>query len=66
MQFGMRKIVCETTFDLTEIDNDEIWRCTACARCPHYRPGDVKVIELIVLATGHKSPVSPGLLMRCL
>src|SRR3972149_5351171 len=32
--FSMRKLVREATFGLTEIDNEDIWRCTTCGQCP--------------------------------
>ncbi len=43
--FSMRKIVREATFGLTEIENEDIWRCTTCGRCPQRCPRDVKQIE---------------------
>lgn len=43
--FSMRKIVREATFGLTEIEEEEIWRCTTCGRCPQRCPRDVKQIE---------------------
>jgi len=43
--FSMRKIVREATFGLTEIESEEIWRCTTCGRCPQQCPRDVKQIE---------------------
>jgi Fe-S oxidoreductase len=43
--FSMRKIVREATFGLTEIESDDIWRCTTCGRCPQRCPRDVKQIE---------------------
>ena len=44
--FSMRKIVREATFGLTEIEGEDIWRCTTCGRCPEQCPRDVKQIEL--------------------
>jgi heterodisulfide reductase subunit C len=41
----MRKIVRQATFGLTEIDNDDIWRCTTCGKCPQVCPRNVKQIE---------------------
>lgn len=43
--FSMRKIVRQATFGLTEIENEEIWRCTTCGRCPQQCPRGVKIIE---------------------
>ena len=43
--FSMRKIVREATFGLTEIDSEEIWRCTTCGKCPQVCPRDVRQIE---------------------
>jgi Fe-S oxidoreductase len=44
-QFSMRKIVREATFGLTEIESEDIWRCTTCGKCPQLCPRDVKQIE---------------------
>ena len=43
--FSMRKIVREATFGMTDIESDEIWRCTTCGICPQKCPRDVKQIE---------------------
>ena len=43
--FSMRKLVREATFGLTEIESEEIWRCTTCGKCPQVCPRDVKQIE---------------------
>lgn len=43
--FSMRKLVREATFGLTEIEGEEIWRCTTCGRCPQRCPRGVKQIE---------------------
>jgi len=43
--FSMRKIVREATFGLTEIESEDIWRCTTCGRCPQQCPRDVRQIE---------------------
>jgi len=45
-QFSMRKIIREATFGLTEIEGEDIWRCTTCGRCPDRCPRGVKQIEL--------------------
>ncbi len=44
--FSMRKIVRQATFGLTEIENEEIWRCTTCGRCPQQCPRGVNQIEI--------------------
>jgi len=43
--FSMRKIVRQATFGLTEIEGEDIWRCTTCGRCPKRCPRGVKIIE---------------------
>ncbi|HNR12690.1 MAG TPA: (Fe-S)-binding protein [Thermodesulfobacteriota bacterium] len=43
--FSMRKIIRQAVFGLTEIENEEIWRCTTCGRCPQRCPRDVRQIE---------------------
>ncbi len=43
--FSMRKIVREATFGMTDIESDDIWRCTTCGICPQKCPRDVKQIE---------------------
>lgn len=45
-QFSIRKIIREATFGLTEIDGDDIWRCTTCGRCPERCPRGVKQIDV--------------------
>jgi Fe-S oxidoreductase len=44
-KFSMRKLVREATFGLTEIESEDIWRCTTCGSCPQQCPRDVKQIE---------------------
>jgi len=43
--FSMRKLVREATFGLTDIESEEMWRCTTCGRCPQQCPRDVQQIE---------------------
>jgi len=43
--FSMRKIVRQAAFGMTEIESEDIWRCTTCGRCPQKCPRDVKQIE---------------------
>ncbi len=41
----MRKIVRQATFGMTEIESEDIWRCTTCGRCPQQCPRDVRQID---------------------
>jgi len=56
--FSMRKLVRQATFGLTEIESDDIWRCTTCGKCPQQCPRDVKQIDDVValrrIATEHR------------
>ncbi|MHC4600693.1 MAG: (Fe-S)-binding protein [Planctomycetota bacterium] len=45
-KFSIRKIIREAAFGLTEIEEEEIWRCTTCGTCPRECPRGVKQIEL--------------------
>lgn len=45
-QFSMRKIVRQASFGLTEIEQDDIWRCTTCGTCPQRCPRGVNQIDL--------------------
>jgi Fe-S oxidoreductase len=55
--FSMRKLIREATFGLSEIEREEIWRCTTCGKCPQRCPRDVKQIDDMValrrIATGY-------------
>jgi Fe-S oxidoreductase len=44
----MRKIIREAAFGLTEIEGDNIWRCTTCGTCPQQCPRGVKQIDVSV------------------
>ena len=44
--FSIRKIIRQATFGLTEIEDEDIWRCTTCGSCPSICPRGVKQIEL--------------------
>ena len=46
--FSVRKLIREATFGLSEIEREEIWRCTTCGKCPQQCPRDVKQIEDMV------------------
>ncbi|MCU0584969.1 MAG: (Fe-S)-binding protein [Desulfobacterales bacterium] len=43
--FSMRRIVREAAFGLTDIESEDIWRCSTCGRCPRECPRDVRQIE---------------------
>ena len=43
--FSMRRLVRQATFGLTEIESEDIWRCTTCGRCPQQCPRDVRQID---------------------
>ena len=42
----MRKLIRQATFGLTEVENEEIWRCTTCGRCPQRCPRGVGILEV--------------------
>jgi len=42
--FSIRKIMVQAAYGLSEIELDEIWRCTTCGRCPSYCPRGVDQI----------------------
>jgi len=44
--FSMRKLIRQAAFGLTEIENEEIWRCTTCGKCPQRCPRGVGIIEI--------------------
>jgi Fe-S oxidoreductase len=44
----MREIVRQAAFGMTEIESEDIWRCTTCGRCPQQCPRDVKQIESVM------------------
>lgn len=43
--FSMRKIVRQATFGLTDIESEDIWRCTTCGKCPQSCPRNVRQVE---------------------
>ena len=44
--FSIRGIIRQATFGLTEIESEEIWRCTTCGLCTAECPRGVKQIEI--------------------
>jgi Fe-S oxidoreductase len=55
--FSMRKILRQAAFGMTEIENEDIWLCTTCGKCPQQCPRDVRQIDsgiaLRRIATGY-------------
>ena len=45
INFSMRKIVRQATFGMTDIESEDIWRCTTCGSCPQQCPRDVGQVE---------------------
>src|ERR1035437_1976817 len=43
--FSMRKLIRQATFGLTDIESEDLWRCTTCGKCPQQCPRGVKQIE---------------------
>jgi Fe-S oxidoreductase len=44
--FSMRKLIRQANFGLTEIETEEIWRCTTCGKCKQSCPRGVNQIEV--------------------
>lgn len=44
--FSMRRLIRQATFGLTEIESDDLWRCTTCGRCPQRCPRGVGILEV--------------------
>jgi len=45
INFSMRKIVRQASLGMTDIESEDIWRCTTCGSCPQQCPRDVGQIE---------------------
>ncbi len=46
--FSMRKLIREAAFGLSEVEGEDIWRCTTCGTCPAQCPRGVKQIDIAV------------------
>ena len=46
--FSMRRLIRDAAFGLSEIEKEDIWRCTTCGRCVLMCPRDVRQIDDIV------------------
>ncbi|MBI5525061.1 MAG: (Fe-S)-binding protein [Deltaproteobacteria bacterium] len=60
--FSIRRVIREACFGLTEIEREEIWRCTTCGTCPKQCPRGVDQIALGVSLrrVASKYDVFPG------
>lgn len=45
-RFSLRKLIREASLGLTEIESEDIWRCTTCGTCPAQCPRGVKQIDV--------------------
>jgi Fe-S oxidoreductase len=45
-KFSIRKIIRQASLGLSEIELEDIWRCTTCGTCPSQCPRGVEQIEL--------------------
>lgn len=45
--FSMRKLIREAAFGLSEVEGEDIWRCTTCGTCPAQCPRGVKQIDIV-------------------
>ncbi len=46
--FSMRKLIREAAFGLTEIEEEDLWRCTTCGTCLDQCPRGVKQIDISI------------------
>ena len=46
--FSMRKLIREAAFGLSEIEGEDIWRCTTCGTCPAQCPRGVSQIDISI------------------
>jgi len=44
----MRRLIREAAFGLSEVEGEDIWRCTTCGTCPAQCPRGVKQIDMAV------------------
>jgi Fe-S oxidoreductase len=60
--FSMRKLIRQATFGLTEIDQEEMWRCTTCKTCVVNCPRGVDQITagIALRKLGAEYDVYPG------
>ena len=46
--FSMRRLIREAAFGLSEVEGEDVWRCTTCGTCPDQCPRGVKQIDISV------------------
>ena len=46
--FSMRKLIREAAFGLTDVEGEDLWRCTTCGTCAIQCPRQVKQIDISV------------------
>ncbi len=46
--FSMRKLIREAAFGLTDVEGEDLWRCTTCGTCALLCPRQVKQIDVSV------------------
>ena len=46
--FSMRRLIREAAFGLTEVEGEDLWRCTTCGTCPAQCPRGVDQIMMSV------------------
>lgn len=46
--FSMRRLIREAAFGLSEVEGEDIWRCTTCGTCPAQCPRGVRQIDISV------------------
>jgi Fe-S oxidoreductase len=47
-RFSMRKLIREACLGLTEIEGEDLWRCTTCGMCPSQCPRGVRQVDVAV------------------
>jgi Fe-S oxidoreductase len=44
----VRELVREAQLGITEIENDDVWRCVSCGKCPTRCPRGVEIVDVMV------------------
>jgi len=61
-KFSVRNLVRQANFGVPDIESDDVWRCTTCARCPQRCPRQVATIDVQVSLRriASENGISPG------